>query len=306
VHYGLGRIETARGNHAAAARHYASAIELFDAYGAAHYALALAYRNLGDAPKARAQLAAYDRHKMGAPPLPDPFLDRVDALQRGAARHLSEGVALGTGGQIEEAVREHENALTLDPTLAQAHIHLITLYGRKGDFEAAERHYKAAVGLNSHLADAHYNYGVLLVYAGRHREAAEAFRKAIDVNPYYAPAHNNLGQILEQGQRFDEAAQHYSRAVEHDPQYRVARFNLGRVLVALNRPREAIDHFLRILEPSDEATPRYLFALAAAYVRIGDVASARKYGVEAQRRAEQLGQHDLATAIAKDLQKLKP
>jgi Tfp pilus assembly protein PilF len=184
-------------------------------------------------------------------------------------------------------------------------MNLITLYGRKGDFEAAERHYRAVVVLNSHLADAHYNYGVLLVSNGREAEAAEAFRRTIDVDPYYAAADNNLGTILEKQQRFEEAAEHYRLAVEHDPTYRLARFNLGRMLIALNRPREAVEQFLKIVDPPDKDAPKYLYALAAAYVRAGDLPSARKYGTDAQRLAEQSGQRELAAKIAKDLETLK-
>src|SRR5262245_21602120 len=51
AHYGLGRIEAAGGELTAAAAHFRKAIELFPGYGAAHYALGLALRELGQADK---------------------------------------------------------------------------------------------------------------------------------------------------------------------------------------------------------------------------------------------------------------
>ena len=48
-----------------------------------------------------------------------------------------------------------------------------------------------------------------------------------------------------------------------------------------------------------------MYALAAAYVRIGDRDSALRYGQEAHRQATQFGQHALAATIARDLEKLK-
>ncbi|HWP98864.1 MAG TPA: tetratricopeptide repeat protein, partial [Vicinamibacterales bacterium] len=306
AHYGLGRVRAARGDPAGAVRHYLAALERFEAYGAARYALALAYRNLGETTKAQAELARYETHKLRAPPLPDPFVERLEALARPAARHLREGVALAEAGRLEEARRELERALEADPTSAQAHLNLLILHGKLGDIAAAERHYRAAVELQPGLADAHYNYGVLLTGAGRDAEAVEAFRRALDANPYHAGAHNNLGLLLERGGRLEEAAEHYRRAVENDPQSRQARFNLGRALVAVGRPREAIPHFSAIVEPEDAETPRYLYALAAACIRAGDLEAGRRHALDALERAERLGQHELAAAIRRDLAKLPP
>ncbi|MCA1563153.1 MAG: tetratricopeptide repeat protein [Acidobacteria bacterium] len=292
--------------HAVPARlRYRAAIELFDRYGAAHYALALALRNLGDPAGAAAALGRYEQHRMDTPPLPDPLLDAVDARGRGAGRHLAAGISLANTGRTDEAIREHEKAVAVDPGLAQAHVHLIALYAGKGNIVAAEKHYRAVLGLNSHLADAHYNYGVLLMNANRMTEAGGAFRQAVDANPLHAPARNNLGQVLEYEQRVTEAANEYRLAVEADPNFRLARFNLGRMLVALGRPTEAIDQLLRTLEPADASTPTYMYGLAAAYVRAGDRDAALRYAQEAQRQATQLGQHALAATIARDLEKLK-
>ncbi|HXH06802.1 MAG TPA: tetratricopeptide repeat protein [Vicinamibacterales bacterium] len=306
AHYGLGRVRAARGDAAGAVAHYVAALERFEAYGAARYALALAYRNLGEAAKAQAELARYETHRLRAPPLPDPFLERIEALARPAARHLREGVALAEAGRLEEARAAFERAAAADPSSAQAHLNLLILHAKRGDAAAAERHYRAAVALQPGLADAHYNYGVLLAGLGRTDEAAETFRRALDSNPYHAGAHNNLGLLLERRGQLVEAAEHYRRAVENDPQNRQARFNLGRALVALARPREAIPHFAAIVEPEDADTPRYLYALAAAYIRAGEIETGRRHAREALERAERLGQRELAAAIRRDLTQLKP
>lgn len=305
AHYLLGRAASAAGDHQGAAGHFLKAIELFPAYGAAHYGIALAYRNLGDSAGAAASLARYEQHRMETPPLEDTFLDGVDERDRGGARLVESGVVLANAGRADEAIAQFERALAATPSLAQAHVHLIALYAGKGDLAGAEKHYRAALRLNSHAADAHYNYGVLLLSAGRIREAGETFRKALEASPHHAPARNNLGQVLEAEERTADAADQYQAAVEADPGFRVARFNLGRILVALGRPEDAIEHFRRTLEPNDAATPTYMYALAAAYARSGDRDSALRYAQEAQRRAEQLGQQVLAATIARDLETLK-
>jgi len=305
AHYGLGRIEATRGRPAAAVERFRRATELFPGYGAAYYALGLAYRDLGPADEARAALEAYAAHRMEAPPLDDPVLARVRQLKTGALARLAEGVRLGKAGDVEGSIREHEAALAADPGLAQAHANLIAVYGRLGRWDKAEEHYRAAIALGPGLAEAHYDYGVLLVQQRRPQEAAEAFERALAISPNYAAAHNNLGNMLEAEGRTVEAESHYRAAIANDPTYRLARFNLGRMLVAQQKHTEAIAEMEKTLEPEDAETPRYLYALAAAWVRAGDREKGLRYGKEAQQKATALGQTELAATIARDLRRLE-
>ncbi|HEY7511645.1 MAG TPA: tetratricopeptide repeat protein [Vicinamibacteria bacterium] len=305
LHYGLGRVAAARGDRQAAAGHFRDATARFEAYGAAHYALALVYRDLGKAEEARRHLALFEKHRLEEPALQDPLLDRVRGLKTGAGAHLALGLRLARDGDLEGAVREHERAVAADPRMAQAHANLISLYGRLNRGEDAERHYRAAVALAPGLAEAHYDYGVLLGTQGRPAEAAAAFRRALEISPRYAQAHHNLGLLLEAEGRRDDAERHYRQAVANQAGYREARFHLGRVLVALGRPREAAVEFERILTPDDADTPRYLFALAAALVRAGEREKALAYAREARERALARGQPELAAAIERDLRGLE-
>jgi len=305
AHHGAGRIEAARGRPAPAAEHFRRATELFVAYGAAYYALGLAYRDLARADDAHAALQLYEAHRMEAPPLDDPVLTRVRQLKTGPLARLAEGVRLGKDGDLEGARREHEAALEADPSLAQAHTNLISIYGRLGQPEKAEEHYRAAIALSPGLAEAHYDYGVLLVQQRRTREAAQAFERALAINPNYAAAHNNLGNMLEAEGRAAEAESHYRAAIANDPTYRLARFNLGRALVAQHKPAEAVAELEKTLAPEDDETPRYLYALAAAWVRAGDRAKGLQYGRQAQEKAAARGQTELAATIARDLRSLE-
>jgi len=305
AHYGAGRVDAVRGRPAAAVERFRRAIELFTGFGAAYYALGLAYRDLGRPDDARAALQLYEAHRMEAPPLDDPVLARVRQLKTGPLARLAEGVRLAKEGDVEGARREHEAALAADPSLAQAHANLISLYGRARQWDKAEEHYRAAVALAPGLAEAHYDYGVVLVEQRRTREAADAFERALAINPNYAAAHNNLGNMLEAEGRSAEAEIHYRAAIANDPTYRLARFNLGRVLVAQRKYAEAIAELEKTLVPEDGETPRYLYALAAAWVRAGDRDKGRRYGKEAQEKAVTLGQTELAATIARDLRSLE-
>jgi len=193
----------------------------------------------------------------------------------------------------------------VDPSIAQAHANLISLYGRVHNWARAEEHYRAVVALGFNLGDAHYDYGVLLTLQEKWSEAAAAYRLAIAVNPRHANAWNNLGQVLERLRDVQGAADAYVHAVEAEPTFRLARFNEGRMLIALGKPDEAIGELQKLTEPRDAESPRYLFALATAYVRAGHRAEGVKWASDAKALALQFGQNDLAAAIERELATLK-
>ena len=305
AYYGLGKIHAHLGNYAGAIDDYQKAIASFADFGAAHYGLALAYRALGHSAEADEQLQLFERDKADAPPIGDQLLAAVQALNRSATYQVQLGTELERHGKLEESAAAHEKALELDPQLVQAHINLIRLYGQLGQFEKAEEHYRAAVRIHPASAEAYYNHGVLLLGAENYQAAEDAFRQAIGINPYYADAHNNLGYLLERRGNPAEAAAEYKKAIESKPGYRQAHFNLGRVLVNQEDYKEGIKELQKTIQPEDENTPRYLYALGAAFARFGDRQSALRYIRQAREKAAARGQTDLLRSIDHDLNALE-
>ncbi len=305
AYYGLGRITAASGNQTAAIVHYRKALELFAEYGAAHYALGLALRDQGKTAEAQEHLVLSQRLKLSRPTLEDPLIIAIAEMNAGASKHLKRGALLESAGQIAESIAEHERALEINPWLVQAHINLISLYGRAGQNEKAEKAYRAAIGINPDLADSHYNFGVLLVAQDRIKEAAQAFRQCLQLNPYYAEAHHNYAVMIEGEGKLDEAASHYRKAIENKPGYRSAHFHLGRILFNQNKTTEAIEQFLQTLTPEDEETPRYTYALGATYIRSGDRQKGIQYLREALKKASAMNQTNLANSIERDLKTLE-
>jgi tetratricopeptide (TPR) repeat protein len=305
AHYGLGRLLWNRRLAAAAIEHYQRAVDLEPQFGPAHYALALAYRDEGAADRAKAHLDAYRQFGMRRPVPADRLLDQISSLKGTARDLLAEGARLGRAGLLSEAIAAHLKALAADPSDAQAHVNLISLYGRTGETSKAEEHYRAALTVGGSLAEAHYNYGVLLVSVGRRDAAVDAFRQALGIDPFHAQAHNNLAALLAATGRLSEAAVHYRQALANDPQHRGARANLGRVLMALGQPREAIEQLQKALLPEDADTPGYLYALSTAYLAVGNADEAKKYAAQALSRATEHGQIALAASIEQFLRQMK-
>jgi Tfp pilus assembly protein PilF len=299
--YGLGRVHAARGRHEEAVVSFQRAVELYSEFGAAWYSLGLSLRKLGRADEARAALTRAKQHGALWPGVPDPILDGVRALRDDARVRLSRGIALEQRGDLAGARREHEAAVAADPSLAQAHVNLISLYGRQRDWTRAEAHYRAAVALGSGLAEAHYNYGVLLLLQNRVAEAEPVFEQAVAANPQHAAAWHNLGQIAERRGDLAAAATHYRRAVEEAPTDDTMRFNLGRMLIALRQWPDAIAQFEVLSAREGAERPRYVYGLATALVLSGDVKKGRRIAADARALAQARGQTALVAAIDRDL-----
>lgn len=305
VHYGLGRIHAERGEPGPAVEHLRRACELFPSFGAAHFALAKVYRDEGEGEKAREQLGLYQKDKTGWPTLDDPLLADIVALRNGATDHLRRGIRLAEQGRLQEAAAAHEAAVEADPSLVQAHVNLIRIYGELGEAAKAEEHYRAAVGQEPNRADIHYNYGVFLTSQQRNDEAADAFRRVLELEPGHAEALNNYAYLLMTSGRLDEAKRFYRAAIESQPDLRSAHFNLGRILVNQKKIWEAIVHLRQTLTPEDDETPRCTYALAAALARVGAREEALKYMLEAEQKARARGQSELLEAIEGDLRRLE-
>jgi tetratricopeptide (TPR) repeat protein len=307
AHYGLGRIQQSRGEFESARGSYARALAVYPDFGAAHYALAQLQRRAGDLPAAKASLQRQQQCLACWPMPQDPWRDRVESLRDDAGILLQRGSARASGADAAaaaEAIRLHEAALERDPSLSQAHANLITLYGQTGNIVRAEHHYLAAIDRPGFAADAHRAFAWLLLTGEKPREALDVFRAAVGISPTDASALHGTGLAHELLDAPADAVAAYTRALEADPTARPIRFTLARSLVRLGRMPEAIAQLERLREPEDADTPRYIFALAVAHVRAGDLARGRAAAEEALELARRYEQTDFATSVEAEIAKL--
>ncbi len=302
---GLGRIAAAEGRHDAAIAHYDRAVRLFPELGAAYYGLSRSYRALGRLADAGQALEQHARYGARWPAIEDRILAAIPPLRDDARAALQRGIALAASGEVDAAIAAHEAALLRDPSLVQAHANLLSLYGRARNWSKAEAHYKAAQDAGLRTADVYYDYGIVQTLQEKWQSAKEAYLQAVAINPLHANARNNLGQLLEREHDVEGALAQYREAADAQPKLRVVRFNFGRMLLVLGRPDDAIAQFAMLQQPVDAETPRYVFALSAAYVRAGRTTDGVKLAQEAQRLALEYGQTDFAAVIVAELAKLK-
>lgn len=307
--YGLGRILLRRDNDAAALEALQSAIRLSPDFGAAQYALAQAHRRAGNVEAAAVALVKQQRCPACGPVLDDPWQARVTAMRDDALARLTRGIAAASASATEatvEAIRLHEAALGRPETRGLAHANLIELYRRMGDVERARQHYEAALAQPGFEADAHRQYAAVLLERQQVSDALGLFERATALAPRDAAAWQGRGLALERLDRFTEAADAYGSALEVAPDAHQARFGLARLAMRSGQVDQAIGHLETLRTPQRAETPRYLFALATAYLRRGRQDDAMRVAAEALTLARQLGDQPMVTFIDGEIRKLRP
>ena len=99
--------------------------------------------------------------------------------------------AARTGTDSEEAPVRYRPVET-KPT---KHLDLGMVYAQQGRTDEAIREFQAALRINPNVAEAHYSLGVIYMQQGRMDEAIREYQAALRINPIYADAHFNLGAI---------------------------------------------------------------------------------------------------------------
>jgi tetratricopeptide (TPR) repeat protein len=175
-----------------------------------------------------------------------------------------------------EALAASEEALRLEPGLAEAHVSRANVLSLLGRGEDAERDFRRALELNPTLADGCYFYARHLFGAGRLREAAEMFEEAARKNPEdYASAclltsvYHGLGEAERAGSAARRAVAAVERRLRHDPDDARALYLAAGPYLEVGDRQRALDCLARALElyPDELAT---LYNAACLYARIGE------------------------------------
>jgi TolB-like protein/Flp pilus assembly protein TadD len=190
-----------------------------------------------------------------------------------------------------EALAESEEALRLQPELAEAHVsrgNVLSLLGR-GD--EAERDFQRALELNPALADACYFHARHLLAAGRRREAAEMFEEAARKDPedynavcLLASVYEGLGESERARSTARRCVETTERRLRQDPDDVRALYLGAGAHVILGERERGLERIARSVElyPDDFTT---LYNAACAYALAGD----RERSLDALARAARSG-----------------
>jgi tetratricopeptide (TPR) repeat protein len=238
VLYGLGRVALEDRDFAGAVKELEAALAIVPSASRVRYPLAMAYRGLGDASKAEAQLR--QRGEVDLPPA-DGLMGEIGGLLRNAEAFETRGTQAIDARSWPEAVRELRQAIAIAPNNGFTRLNLGTALYMTGDATGALEQYQAAVRLRPDLAKAHFAIGVLKETAGDDAAALDAFGAAVKADPASSEARQSLADALRRNGRVEEALPHYTEVLRANPSASQASFGYAVGLVRLRRYAEARD-----------------------------------------------------------------
>lgn len=115
-----------------------------------------------------------------------------------------------TPQQVEEAKRDFELELKIDPQNAGAEGVLGEIAAHAGDTAGAIDHYRRATTLDSGFAEAYIGLGTALVAEKRYAEAVPVLETAVKLSPDDPMAHYNLATALSRVGRKEEADREFA------------------------------------------------------------------------------------------------
>jgi serine/threonine-protein kinase len=156
-----------------------------------------------------------------------------------------------------------EQALKLNPRLAEAYASQAYVLASRRAFDQAEAAFHRAIYLSPNFALGRHYYSLLLAMLDRTDEALDQNGRARDLDPLLVPAATDYGIILCQRGELARADTALTKALALEPKFALSLYWLGAVRAAERRYSEA----LQLLEQAARASPDYPGVLGAlAYV----------------------------------------
>ena len=115
---------------------------------------------------------------------------------------------------LSTQIENIQNNIHLVPDKTIVYNHLGNIYIANGDLDKAISEYKQALSITPHYAETHNNLGAAYATKGRLDEAISAFKKAIAIDPNYINAYSNLGFAYYKKGNYKLAIIHYDTVVK--------------------------------------------------------------------------------------------
>lgn len=159
-------------------------------------------------------------------------------------------------GDFEQALVHYKAALERDELNLQAHNNLGYLYLGKGLLDEAVREFQRVIAIEPGYVTAHVNLSATFIRLGRFDAAAGEARQALTLDPRSGDAFVNLALAQNASGQVADAQGNLRRALDLDPRNPAAHYNLARQYEAAGDAGRALDHYRQFLQyagPDQEA-----------------------------------------------------
>jgi tetratricopeptide (TPR) repeat protein len=172
----------------------------------------------------------------------------------------------GDENTVKRAISYANEALSLDSTIAEAHVVLGNKYlYNEWNFAKAEYHFRKALELNPNSVEAHCHYGWYLTLIRKTNEAETEMKRAVEIDPKDVVAQGYLAWLYQFFGQFDKALDESRKLLQLDPNSSLAYYLMGSSYSEMGMHYEAIEMHKKGISLG----AGYENGLGIAYVRAG-------------------------------------
>lgn len=229
--------------------------------------------------------------------------------KEGAETHFQLGVLAQQNGNVQDAYREYQAALELNPDHVEAlWASAILLHVSFHRPEEAIARYKRALELRPNYSEAKVNLGDVYLDQGHYDDAIKLYEDALNDMLYATPyiAQNNLGWA--QYKRGDKTRDDLKHAIENikssvtlNPKFCLGYRNLGTIQEAQGQAAAACQSFTRYREHCPEVADAY-YREGVCRAKIGDNEGAKTSFAGCQSKSTNDTQRDDCKRLLESLQ----
>jgi len=167
-------------------------------------------------------------------------------LPASARAHYNYGAVLQQLGRFDEAEKEYQATLRIDPSYMKVYVNMASLLMSKSKLDEAKKYYDRAIQLDPNSGEVHAGYAYLLERLGRADEARAEYENAIRFTPKKSAARlfYTYGAFLDRRGELDAAIAQYQSALEVDPNLADAHSELATALLTKGDSQKAEAHYL--------------------------------------------------------------
>jgi len=181
-----------------------------------------------------------------------------------AKKHYELGVEYHKQEQEEQAIKELQEALKIDPNYAKAHYELGVLYHEKEDYGSAVQEFQRAIKIDPDYAEAHFRLGGIYQLLRGYDQALREFEEVLRINPKFPRVHTAMGGVY-----YERGARTLMRALKLDWSYSVPDTLKEVSSKDKDELKKAIENYANALQ-SDTTDPALYAKLSQAYYTLAE------------------------------------
>ena len=161
-------------------------------------------------------------------------------------------------GRFDEAISTYEKLNTFEED-ARTYLKIGVCYYDKKKLDEAIKNYDKALSLNPNLTEALFNKGICLCNLDKKKEAIEIFNKALEINQNEPELYLQRGYCYFFLKNYRNAIKDFNKAIELRPNFSEAYCRKGACYEALKREEDAVVEYSQAIELNDMHSAEILY-----------------------------------------------